>query len=116
MIAPQVFQGRLDSLAVATIKALTTVMHKSPAAKVTERTWNATQTDSCNADLWFVKVWQLHGKLSIRDKELAPFKVQGTHFKVRYLFIKIEMHIIDREQGSKISKVHSMIFIVVEDS
>uniref|UniRef100_A0A665U2V5 Neurobeachin-like protein 2 n=1 Tax=Echeneis naucrates TaxID=173247 RepID=A0A665U2V5_ECHNA len=28
-----VFQGRLDSLAVATIKALTTVMHKSPAAK-----------------------------------------------------------------------------------
>ncbi|KAK0136008.1 Neurobeachin-like protein 1 [Merluccius polli] len=30
---PQVFQGRLDSLAVATIKALTTVMHKSPAAK-----------------------------------------------------------------------------------
>nr|XP_054599164.1 neurobeachin-like protein 1 isoform X1 [Nothobranchius furzeri] len=29
----QVFQGRLDSLAVATIKALTTVMHKSPAAK-----------------------------------------------------------------------------------
>lgn len=32
---PQVLQGRLDSLAVATIKALTTVMHKSPAAKVT---------------------------------------------------------------------------------
>lgn len=32
---PQVFQGRLDSLAVATIKALTTVMLKSPAAKVT---------------------------------------------------------------------------------
>lgn len=31
---PQVFQGRLDSLAVATIKALTTVMLKSPAAKV----------------------------------------------------------------------------------
>lgn len=31
----QVIQGRLDSLAVATIKALTTVMHKSPAAKVT---------------------------------------------------------------------------------
>lgn len=31
----QVFQGRLDSLAVATIKTLTTVMHKSPAAKVT---------------------------------------------------------------------------------
>uniref|UniRef100_A0A672MW73 Neurobeachin like 1 n=1 Tax=Sinocyclocheilus grahami TaxID=75366 RepID=A0A672MW73_SINGR len=30
----QVFQGRLDSLAVATIKTLTTVMHKSPAAKV----------------------------------------------------------------------------------
>ncbi|KAJ8255639.1 hypothetical protein COCON_G00195030 [Conger conger] len=30
---PQVFQGRLDSLAVSTIKALTTVMHKSPAAK-----------------------------------------------------------------------------------
>ncbi|KAM6945740.1 LOW QUALITY PROTEIN: neurobeachin-like protein 1 [Aplochiton taeniatus] len=29
----QVFQGRLDCLAVATIKALTTVMHKSPAAK-----------------------------------------------------------------------------------
>ncbi|XP_049608212.1 neurobeachin-like protein 1 isoform X1 [Syngnathus scovelli] len=29
----QVIQGRLDSLAVATIKALTTVMHKSPAAK-----------------------------------------------------------------------------------
>nr|XP_046237948.1 neurobeachin-like protein 1 isoform X2 [Scatophagus argus] len=29
----QVCQGRLDSLAVATIKALTTVMHKSPAAK-----------------------------------------------------------------------------------
>ncbi|XP_042558754.1 LOW QUALITY PROTEIN: neurobeachin-like protein 1 [Clupea harengus] len=29
----QVFQGRVDSLAVATIKALTTVMHKSPAAK-----------------------------------------------------------------------------------
>ncbi|XP_028835507.1 neurobeachin-like protein 1 isoform X3 [Denticeps clupeoides] len=29
----QVFQGRLDSLAVATIKALTIVMHKSPAAK-----------------------------------------------------------------------------------
>ncbi|KAG7467392.1 hypothetical protein MATL_G00152830 [Megalops atlanticus] len=29
----QVFQGRLDSLAVSTIKALTTVMHKSPAAK-----------------------------------------------------------------------------------
>ncbi|XP_034031730.1 neurobeachin-like protein 1 isoform X2 [Thalassophryne amazonica] len=29
----QVFQGRLDSLAVAAIKALTTVMHKSPAAK-----------------------------------------------------------------------------------
>eukprot|EP00064_Thunnus_orientalis_P017246 superscaffoldBa00003616_g17326 len=29
----QVFQGRLDSLAVATIKALTTVMHNSPAAK-----------------------------------------------------------------------------------
>uniref|UniRef100_A0A8D3DCA9 Neurobeachin-like protein 2 n=1 Tax=Scophthalmus maximus TaxID=52904 RepID=A0A8D3DCA9_SCOMX len=28
-----VIQGRLDSLAVATIKALTTVMHKSPAAK-----------------------------------------------------------------------------------
>uniref|UniRef100_A0A8C2BB23 Neurobeachin-like protein 2 n=1 Tax=Cyprinus carpio TaxID=7962 RepID=A0A8C2BB23_CYPCA len=28
-----VFQGRLDSLAVATIKTLTTVMHKSPAAK-----------------------------------------------------------------------------------
>lgn len=35
LIVPQVFQGRLDSLAVATIKALTTVMHKSPAAKVT---------------------------------------------------------------------------------
>ncbi|XP_010789695.1 neurobeachin-like protein 1 [Notothenia coriiceps] len=32
----QVFQGRLDCLAVATIKALTTVMHKSPAAKVTD--------------------------------------------------------------------------------
>lgn len=32
--ALQVFQGRLDSLAVATIKALTTVMLKSPAAKV----------------------------------------------------------------------------------
>lgn len=31
----QVFPGRLDSLAVATIKALTTVMLKSPAAKVT---------------------------------------------------------------------------------
>ncbi|KAL1022209.1 hypothetical protein UPYG_G00023730 [Umbra pygmaea] len=30
---PQVFQGRLDCLAVATIKSLTTVMHKSPAAK-----------------------------------------------------------------------------------
>ncbi|KAJ8389791.1 hypothetical protein AAFF_G00114970 [Aldrovandia affinis] len=30
---PQVFQGRLDSLAVSTIKALTTVMHRSPAAK-----------------------------------------------------------------------------------
>ncbi|MEQ2217017.1 Neurobeachin-like protein 1, partial [Xenoophorus captivus] len=30
----KVIQGRLDSLAVATIKALTTVMHKSPAAKV----------------------------------------------------------------------------------
>jgi len=30
----QVFQGRLDSLAVATIKTLSTVMHKSPAAKV----------------------------------------------------------------------------------
>ncbi|XP_077472025.1 neurobeachin-like protein 1 isoform X2 [Stigmatopora argus] len=30
---PQVIQGRLNSLAVATIKALTTVMHKSPAAK-----------------------------------------------------------------------------------
>ncbi|XP_056884546.1 neurobeachin-like protein 1 isoform X3 [Takifugu flavidus] len=29
----QVIQGRLDSLAVATIKTLTTVMHKSPAAK-----------------------------------------------------------------------------------
>ncbi|XP_057674721.1 neurobeachin-like protein 1 isoform X1 [Corythoichthys intestinalis] len=29
----QVIRGRLDSLAVATIKALTTVMHKSPAAK-----------------------------------------------------------------------------------
>uniref|UniRef100_A0AAQ4QN44 Neurobeachin-like 1 n=1 Tax=Gasterosteus aculeatus aculeatus TaxID=481459 RepID=A0AAQ4QN44_GASAC len=29
----KVLQGRLDSLAVATIKALTTVMHKSPAAK-----------------------------------------------------------------------------------
>uniref|UniRef100_A0AAY4EZ49 Neurobeachin-like protein 2 n=1 Tax=Denticeps clupeoides TaxID=299321 RepID=A0AAY4EZ49_9TELE len=29
----KVFQGRLDSLAVATIKALTIVMHKSPAAK-----------------------------------------------------------------------------------
>ncbi|XP_051567309.1 neurobeachin-like protein 1 isoform X1 [Myxocyprinus asiaticus] len=29
----QVFQGRLDTLAVATIKTLTTVMHKSPAAK-----------------------------------------------------------------------------------
>uniref|UniRef100_A0A8D3C9N3 Neurobeachin-like protein 2 n=1 Tax=Scophthalmus maximus TaxID=52904 RepID=A0A8D3C9N3_SCOMX len=29
----KVIQGRLDSLAVATIKALTTVMHKSPAAK-----------------------------------------------------------------------------------
>ncbi|XP_061652888.1 neurobeachin-like protein 1 isoform X2 [Phyllopteryx taeniolatus] len=29
----QVMQGRLDSLAVASIKALTTVMHKSPAAK-----------------------------------------------------------------------------------
>uniref|UniRef100_A0A6Q2X5B5 Neurobeachin-like 1 n=1 Tax=Esox lucius TaxID=8010 RepID=A0A6Q2X5B5_ESOLU len=33
LIFSQVFQGRLDSLAVATIKALTTVMHKSPAAK-----------------------------------------------------------------------------------
>lgn len=33
-ICLQVFQGRLDSLAVATIKALTTVMLKSPAAKV----------------------------------------------------------------------------------
>uniref|UniRef100_A0A8C7QXM9 Neurobeachin-like protein 2 n=1 Tax=Oncorhynchus mykiss TaxID=8022 RepID=A0A8C7QXM9_ONCMY len=33
LISSQVFQGRLDSLAVATIKALTTVMHKSPAAK-----------------------------------------------------------------------------------
>lgn len=30
----QVFEGKLDSLAVATIKTLTTVMHKSPAAKV----------------------------------------------------------------------------------
>uniref|UniRef100_A0A8C1J1J3 Neurobeachin-like protein 2 n=1 Tax=Cyprinus carpio TaxID=7962 RepID=A0A8C1J1J3_CYPCA len=29
----KVFQGRLDSLAVATIKTLTTVLHKSPAAK-----------------------------------------------------------------------------------
>ncbi|XP_069568849.1 neurobeachin-like protein 1 isoform X2 [Brachyistius frenatus] len=29
----QVIRGRLDSLAVATVKALTTVMHKSPAAK-----------------------------------------------------------------------------------
>ncbi|KAL4635789.1 neurobeachin-like protein 1 [Arapaima gigas] len=29
----KVFQGRLDSLAVATIQTLTTVMHKSPAAK-----------------------------------------------------------------------------------
>lgn len=35
---PQVFQGRLDSLAVATIKALTTVMLKSPAAKVSGAT------------------------------------------------------------------------------
>ncbi|XP_035380132.1 neurobeachin-like protein 1 isoform X1 [Electrophorus electricus] len=33
VLETQVFQGRLDSLAVATIKALTTVMHKSPAAK-----------------------------------------------------------------------------------
>ncbi|KAA8579540.1 hypothetical protein FQN60_006633 [Etheostoma spectabile] len=33
LIFLQVFQGRLDLLAVATIKALTTVMHKSPAAK-----------------------------------------------------------------------------------
>lgn len=31
----QVFQGHLDSLAVSTIQALTAVMHKSPAAKVT---------------------------------------------------------------------------------
>uniref|UniRef100_A0A673H021 Neurobeachin-like protein 2 n=1 Tax=Sinocyclocheilus rhinocerous TaxID=307959 RepID=A0A673H021_9TELE len=36
----KVFQGRLDSLAVATIKTLTTVMHKSPAAKVLERHFN----------------------------------------------------------------------------
>lgn len=41
LIFPQVFQGRLDSLAVATIKALTTVMHKSPAAKVTGSQTNA---------------------------------------------------------------------------
>ncbi|KAK2529592.1 Nbeal1 [Columba guinea] len=31
----QVFQGHLDRLAVSTIQALTAVMHKSPAAKVT---------------------------------------------------------------------------------
>lgn len=29
------FQGHLDRLAVSTIQALTAVMHKSPAAKVT---------------------------------------------------------------------------------
>ncbi|KAG7265442.1 hypothetical protein CRUP_002251 [Coryphaenoides rupestris] len=33
VVSDGVFEGRLDSLAVATIRALTTVMHKSPAAK-----------------------------------------------------------------------------------
>lgn len=43
----QVIQGRLDSLAVATIKALTTVMHKSPAAKVTKVSVQANVVKDC---------------------------------------------------------------------
>lgn len=50
----QVIQGRLDSLAVATIKALTTVMHKSPAAKVTT-TLNNLKNDIISTDVYLEK-------------------------------------------------------------
>ncbi|XP_078407580.1 neurobeachin-like protein 1 isoform X1 [Cetorhinus maximus] len=76
----QVFQGRLDSLAVATIQALTAVMHKSPAAKeVFKERIGYTQ---------LYEVLKTLGQPS-RDllKELMNMAVEGEHTSVGMLGI-----------------------------
>ncbi|XP_072337816.1 neurobeachin-like protein 1 isoform X1 [Scyliorhinus torazame] len=76
----QVFQGRLDSLAVATIQALTAVMHKSPAAKeVFKERIGYTQ---------LYEVLKTLGQPS-RDllKELMNMAIEGEHTSVGMLGI-----------------------------
>ncbi|XP_055494353.1 neurobeachin-like protein 1 isoform X8 [Leucoraja erinacea] len=76
----QVFQGRLDILAVSTIQALTAVMHKSPAAKEVfkERI----------GYIQFYEVLKSLGQPS-RDllKELMNMAVEGDHTSVGMLGI-----------------------------
>ncbi|XP_078085111.1 neurobeachin-like protein 1 isoform X4 [Mustelus asterias] len=76
----KVFQGRLDSLAVATIQALTAVMHKSPAAKeVFKERIGYTQ---------LYEVLKTLGQPS-RDllKELMNMAIEGEHTSVGMLGI-----------------------------
>uniref|UniRef100_A0A4W3HRR0 Neurobeachin-like protein 2 n=1 Tax=Callorhinchus milii TaxID=7868 RepID=A0A4W3HRR0_CALMI len=76
----KVFQGRLDIMAVATIKALTAVMHKSPAAK-----------EVFKERIGYTQLYEILKTLGepSRDllKELMNMAVEGEHTSVGMLGI-----------------------------
>ncbi|XP_069790230.1 neurobeachin-like protein 1 isoform X2 [Narcine bancroftii] len=76
----QVFQGRLDILAVSTIQALTAVMHKSPAAK-----------EVFKERIGYIQLYEVLKTLGqpSRDllKELMNMAVEGDHTSVGMLGI-----------------------------
>ncbi|XP_062854156.1 neurobeachin-like protein 1 [Trichomycterus rosablanca] len=76
----QVFQGRLDSLAVATIKTLTTVMHRSPAAK-----------EVFKERIGYTHLYEVLVSLGQPSrnllKELMNMAVEGDHSSVGFLGI-----------------------------
>ncbi|MCJ8729842.1 hypothetical protein PDJAM_G00110980 [Pangasius djambal] len=79
-IESQVFEGRLDSLAVATIKTLTTVMHKSPAAK-----------EVFKERIGYTHLYEVLVSLGQPSrnllKELMNMAVEGDHSSVGFLGI-----------------------------
>ncbi|TSK42112.1 Neurobeachin-like protein 1 [Bagarius yarrelli] len=79
-IESQVFDGRLDSLAVATIKTLTMVMHKSPAAK-----------EVFKERIGYTHLYEVLVSLGQPSrnllKELMNMAVEGDHSSVGFLGI-----------------------------
>ncbi|XP_028319544.1 neurobeachin-like protein 1 isoform X2 [Gouania willdenowi] len=76
----QVNQSRLDSLAVATIKALTTVMHKSPAAKEVFK-------ERIGYNQLYEVLLSLGQPSRLLLKELMNMAVEGEHSSVGLLGI-----------------------------